>query len=235
MAKKSRTSIKRHRLLIYHRIGQRRRILPLFIALAGLALYALGWMGSRNILSGGSREMLGLLWSSRGALLLMVVASLALYLLMIVVSRTSFVEARPKVLHVRAGLVPVDISYGRIRQIRLVQLGVQHPLETLKGAERALIEPLVGLTCTAVDLESVPWPFTKQSLRWVWNKFMFTAEGASLLFVVQDAMVLNQQIDSHLAARQARLKGGDRYLDPIERAAQARQTRSRRASNSPRR
>jgi hypothetical protein len=203
------------------------RVLPFFIALAGAILYALGWMGSQGILQGGNRELLGILWGNRPRLLVVVGASVLLYLFMIFISRTSFVEARPKALHVRAGLVPVDISYGRIRQIRLVQLGLQYPPETLKGPEVGLIDPLAGATCTVVDLSSVPWPFTKRSLRWIWNKFMFTADGGSLMFVVKDAMVLNQQIDSYLAARQARLKGDDRYLDPIARATRAQQQRAR--------
>jgi hypothetical protein len=61
-----------------------------------------------------------------------------------------------------------------------------------------------------------------QTLKRLWSKFMFTADGGSLLLLVRDAMVLNQQIDSARAAYHARLSKQSRgYKDPIERAVEA--------------
>lgn len=232
MPAKSRRAVKRHRLLVYHRLGQRLRTLPFLIFLASLVLYALAWMGHQNLME-GNQELLGRLWENRLTLFLMIGASALLYLFGLAISWTSYVEAKPKVLHVRAGLIPVNISYGRIQQIRLGSLGLHHPVENQKGSDRAIVEEFEGLTCTVVDLKSLPKPFTRKGLQRVWHKLMFTNNGNSLLFVVNDAMVLNQQIDAYISARLARQKGQGRYLDPVERAAMMQQQRARQSAKPP--
>ncbi len=207
---------RRHRLLIYYRLGQRRRTVPLLIAVMGGILYGLGWLASRSILQAGDAALLDMLWQRRAFILALILASLALYVLMLIIARSSYVEARPRARHIRAGLVPLDISYGRIRQIRLVQVRAQYPPGTLKGSDYALLEPFIEKPCTAVDLRS--WP--KLPVKKLWHRLMFSGDGGSLLFIVQDAMVLNQQIDGALATRQARHKKRTAYQDPIERAVE---------------
>ncbi len=217
MARKRKATI-RHRLLIYHQLGQRWRTPPLLTALVGALLYALGWLSAQGILQGGNTALLARLWDGRIFLFLLIVTSLILYVFTIMLSRTSYVEARLKALRVRTGFLQLDISYKRIRQIRLVQMGAQYPIDSLKGSERALAMPFASYTCTAVDVSSWPWP-GQAALRQLWSKFMFTSDRGSLLFVVQDAILLNQQIDARLLARQMRSKDKAGYLDPVERAA----------------
>jgi hypothetical protein len=160
-------------------------------------------------------------------LMTVILCSLALFVLTIVIGRGSYVQVRAVTLHIRAGLLAINISYKRIRQIRLGQLSAQHPEETLKGNDWALIEPLLGHSCTVIDISSWPWP-GKKWLRRLWSKFMFTHDGNSLMFVVKDAMVLNQQIDGRIAALQASAKKG-KYIDPLARAIQTeRKQRGRR-------
>jgi hypothetical protein len=220
MAGKSRQGVKKHRLLVYYRIGQRLRTVPFLIALFCVILVGIGWMGSRGILEGGDQGLMLRLWTGRLFLYVAIAASVVLYLFSLVISHGSYVQARSKALRVKAGLVPIDISYARIRQIRLVQFDLQYPLDKLKGSDYSLVEPFAGTTCTSVDLKSLPKPFTPQLLKRLLSKFMFTGDGESMMFVVSDPMVLNQQIDGFIAARQARLKGGTKYVDPIQRAAQ---------------
>jgi hypothetical protein len=220
MAGKSRRDVKKHRLLVYYRLGQRLRTVPFLIALFCVILLGIGWMGSEGIFQEGNRGLIERLWTGRLLLFVAIGASVLLYLFSLYISHTSYVQARPKALRVKAGLVPVDISYGRIRQIRLVQFDMHYPPDKLKGSDAALVEPFEGATCTSVDLKSLPKPFTPQLLKRVWNKFMFTGDGESVMFVVRDPMVLNQQIDGYISARQARIKGSTKYVDPIERAAQ---------------
>jgi hypothetical protein len=220
MAKKSRRTVKRHRLLIYHEIGQRMRVTPLLIVAFTFVLLGLGWLADHNIVGSGGSGLGQRLWDGRILLYVMIGASALLYLFAIYISRASYVEARPKTLRIKAGVVPVDLSYARIRQIRLVQLGMQYPEKNLKNRDRALVDPFLGNTCTAIDLRSLPWPFNHALLKRMWNKFMFTADGGSLMFVVPDSMVLNQQIDGKISDRQARISKKDRYLDPIARAAE---------------
>jgi hypothetical protein len=49
---------------------------------------------------------------------------------------------------------------------------------------------------------------------------MFNGDGSGLMFIVRDAMVLNQQIDSRVTLLQAQGKKSQ-YLDPLERAVQS--------------
>ncbi len=216
MAKKSESVARRHPLLVYYEMGQRWRMMPLLIALLGAALLALGWLASRSVLDLSNAGLPGTLWEGRRLLAILIIASVMLYILFLIIARGSYVEARPRALHVHAGLAPLDISYGRIRQIRLVQVGSQFPPDTLNRSHRALLAPLMDEPCTAVDLRS--WP--RQPLKRLWHRFMFTRDGESLLFIVDDAMVLNQQIDGAMAARQARRSKRTGYKDPIERAAE---------------
>jgi hypothetical protein len=229
MAGKSRRDVKKHRLLVYYRLGQRLRTVPFLIALFCLILLTLGWMGSEEILQGGDQGLMQRLWTGRLFLYVAFGASVMLYLLSLLISHGSYVEARPKALRIRAGMVPLDISYARVKQIRLGQFDIQYPLDKLKGSEYILVEPFEGSTCTVVDLKSLPKPFTPQLLKRLLSKFMFTVDGESLMLVVSDPMVLNQQIDSFIAARQARLKGGTKYVDPITRAAQDQASHAARA------
>ncbi len=218
MTSKSGKMPRRHRLLIYRRLSQRWRVAPFLTALLGVVLYALGWLTSRAILQGGNVVLLNSLWENRVLVIGLIGLSIALYLLIVLMGRLSYVEARPKALRVRAGLIPVDLSYGRIRQIRLTQVATLYPPESLKGRDRALLQPFVAYSATAVDMQS--WP--KVPIKRRWHKFMFTPDKTSLLFIIEDAMLLNQQIDSAIAARHARRSGQARaYKDPIERAAEA--------------
>jgi hypothetical protein len=229
---KTRRSVKRHRLLVYYRLGQRLRTVPFLITLFSIVLLAIGWLGNQGIISGGNSGMMKLLWDQRIWLYVMIGAGLLMYLLAIYIARASFVEARPKTLRVKAGIIPVDISYARIRQIRLVSLNMQYDLKKLSGRDYSLIEGYDSATCTALDLQSVPKPFTPRLLRQMWHKFMFVSKGDSLMFIVDDPMVLNQQIDGYIAARQSRIKKNTKYLDPIERAAQEQAARAAKATKA---
>jgi hypothetical protein len=207
----------RQKLLIYHRFAKRWRIGPLLTAVMGGLLYGMAWLTDKNLLRSVNVDFLQMLWGNRIYILGLVGFSLVLYVLIVGIGRSSFVEVRPQALRVRAGMVTSDISYGRIRQIRLVQLASVYPPNSLRAGDWATLKPFIDTSCTAVDLQS--WP--KLPLKRLWHKFMFTQDGVSLLFIVEDAMVLNQQIDSATAARQARLSKTQRgYQDPVERAAE---------------
>lgn len=223
MAKRRRDP-RRHRLLIYYRLGQRLRVAPLLIAAFSAALYAIGWLYERGAFEVGNPMLLRALWANRVLILALIGYSLLLYVLSVLIARVSFVEARRKALRVRAGLVPIDISYGRIRQIRLARFSNLYPPEALKRRERARLRSFADMTCTVIDLQS--WP--RLPLRRLWDRLMFTRDGASLLFIVEQPMLLNQQIDAAMTQRHARLTQEQRvYKDPIDRAMQAHLRRKR--------
>lgn len=215
MAKKAST---RHRLLLYAHLGQRLRTAPFLIMIFGVILLFLGWLESQSAIQGVNLDLLRMLWAGQVLLITIILCSLAIFVLAIIIGHGSYVDVRPVTLHIRAGLLTLNISYKRIRQIRLGQLGVQHPEDSLRGGDWALVESFWGEPCTLVDLISWPWP-GKEMTRRLWSKFMFTRDGNSLMFIVKDAMVLNQQIDGRIAALQVSAKRS-RYVDPLERAVQ---------------
>lgn len=215
MAQKAST---KHRLLIYSRLGQQLRTAPFLITIFGVGLLFLGWLESQGAIQGVNSELLRMLWAGRLLLIAIILCSLAIFVLAIIIGQGSHVDVRPRTLHIQAGLLPVNISYKRIKQIRLGQLGAQHPEDTLRGGDWSLVEPFWGQPCTLVDLNSWPPPGHK-TIRRFWSKFMFNHDGNSLMFVVKDAMMLNQQIDGRLAAFQSSAKKSQ-YLDPLERAIQ---------------
>ncbi|HOA25613.1 MAG TPA: hypothetical protein PK801_14015 [Aggregatilineales bacterium] len=211
MAKKQ---TRRHRLLVPYRVGQRWRAMPLLTALLGVLLYALMWLHRYGLIEGMNGPLLDYLWTVRQLILALIGFSLLLYVLIMLIARGSYVEARPGALRVKAGLIPLNISYSRIGAIKLGQVGAQFPADRLSNRDYALLEPLLPLACTVVELTS--WP--KEPVRKLWHKFLFTPGGDGLLFIVEDAMLLNQQIDAARTALLAASRRHARYQDPIERA-----------------
>jgi hypothetical protein len=212
----------RHPLLIYYRIAERMRTPPLLTAaLVGL-LYGLAWARSFGLLAGANTALLARLWAGRRLLLALIGLTLLLYLLIAVIGGRSYVEVDSDVLRVRAGLIRVVLSYSRVKQIRPVQVGRQYPPGSLRPGQRALLAPYLDQVATAVILRS--WP--DLPLHTLWHKFMFTGTKDGLLFIVEKPMVLNQQLDTAVTAKQSD-KQGSRYKDPIERAFEM-QRKSRR-------
>lgn len=210
----NRTPSNHHRLIIYQRLARQRRTLPLLMMLFAVLMFALGWLWDRGLLNTGNPELLAQLWERRSYVLMLVGASAVIYFLFVLSARDSTVTVRRRALRVRIGLMPLDISYGRINQIRLVNIGNQYPPSRLSRKEQKLLAPLAKHSATAIDLRT--WP--KPPIRRLWHRLMFTPDQEGLLLIVKDPMVLNQQIDGAMAARQARLNPSRGYKDPIERA-----------------
>lgn len=205
---------KHHRLIIYQRLARQRRTLPMLLMLFAVLMYALGWLWHRGLLDTGNTDLLAQLWDRRAYVLGLIGVSAIIYFIFVLSARDSAVTVRPRALRVRIGLMPLDISYGRINQIRLVNIGSQYPPSRLSRKEQKLLAPLQKQPATAIDLRS--WP--KPPIRRLWHRLMFTPDQEGLLLIVKDPMVLNQQIDGAMAARQARLNKSKSYKDPVERA-----------------
>lgn len=202
----------RHRLLLYHRLGQRWRISPLLTAALGALLYLVSWLTYRGAIQIGNVDMLLIMYQNRMMFYGLIGFCLLLYIITIRISLTSYVEVRPKALRIRAGMTTQDISYGRVSKTRLVTITSEYPLDKMRRRDQALLEPLMGYSCSAIDLNS--WP--KQPIRRLWHKYMFTPKQSSLLFIVKDAMMLNQQIDTAVNRRRERIsKPVEVYRDPM--------------------
>jgi len=223
---KDRRSIKQHRLLVYQRIGNRMRSAPFLIGGLSLILFALGWMSTQDFMQGVDTGLLRIIWRNNVYLIIILFVCGVIFVYGMAIGALSYVEARARSLHIQAGLMAINISYRRIKQIRLSQVGVQYPADTLRGSDADLLDPLLGLPCTVVDLRSWPWPGFDW-LKRLWSRFMFSSSGTALMLVVTDAMVLNQQIDGRVAVLQAQSKQSQ-YLDPLERAVQQQKKSGRR-------
>jgi len=222
MTSKTRKPQTRHPLLVYQQISRRLRSLPLMLVFVGALLLVLSILGKIITLQGVDTSMLDLLASGQPLIVVIITASALLYIFAVFMGRNSYIETRPKMLHIQTGLLAVNISYRRIRQIRLSQVSVLYPEKTARGNDRQIIEELGGLPCSLVDLASWPSFPGHKGLKLLWSKLMFTSDGDSLMIVVRDAMVFNQQLDGRMSGlQQAKKQEQSRYLDPLQRATQA--------------
>lgn len=217
---------KRHRLEVYFRIGQRMRMGPLLMGLLGLILLAYTFLPQiitlmPTIITILPPTIVDILWlgpARRPLVVALIILSAVLYMVNIFISRASFVQARPEHFYVRAGLVPLVISYARVRSLRPVQVGQQYPPKSLKDRELGLMEPLLGMTAVAVELKS--FPTSETTLRRLWSKFMFAADKKGVMLVVKDALGLIQEIDGHRERYLDRKAGRDKGpQDVFDRAA----------------
>lgn len=187
-------------MLVYFRIGQELRLGPFLMVLLSLGLLGLTYLPPGTLVA---VEWFGA--QSRLLVIGLVIFSVLLYMLNVVISRISYVQARPENLYIRAGLVPQVVSYTRIRQLRPVQVGKQYPKSSLKGPEFDLLEPYMGQTAVAMDLKA--FPMEEKMLRRLWSKFLFTTDQKGLLFIVEDYQLLKHEIDAHNQARKAGSQG----------------------------
>jgi len=221
MGKSPRKVLSRHPLLVYQRVSQRLRSTPLLTVFAGLLLLGLSFVGNMITLEGVDTSMLDTLRAGQPIIVVLILASALLYIFAVFIGRNSYIEARPKMLHIQTGLLAINISYRRIRQIRLSQVSIQHPEHSVKGGDKSIVAALANLPCSVIDLSSWPWPGLT-ALKRLWGKLMFSGDGDNLLVIVRDAMVFNQQLDGRTASVLQRDKQQQsQYLDPLERAAQA--------------
>ena len=216
---KDRRAVKRHRLLVYQRIGGRMRAVPFMLAGISLILYGLGWLSTQDFMPSADTSLLQLFWANQIYLFIIIFVCAAVFFYGLIVGGMSYAEARPKTLRVQAGLFAINISYARIRQIRLAKVTAVYPEGTVRGADADLIDPLLDMSCSLIDMQSWPPPGYK-TLRRLWSRFLFNVDGSALMLIVPDAIAFNQQLDSRLGVRGRHAQQGG-YLDPLERAIQA--------------
>jgi hypothetical protein len=219
MAKNRSRNMPKYRLLAYYQMGHRMRTLPFLVAFLCLVMLLFGWSAHTGIAAERvNLDILLAFWEGRYFLVAAVAACVVMYIIAVIIARRSFVQLRPMTMRIQAGLFRMDVAYKRIQKLRLVQVGMQYPPSSLRGRDRAIIEPLQGMTATAVDLKS--WPVKKKLLQRLWSKFMFSPDGDSILLMVEEPIVLNQQIDNRIQQYKDRSNPNQGYLDPIDRAFQ---------------
>jgi hypothetical protein len=143
-------------------------------------------------------------------------AGLGLWLFTILAKRRAYVLCRPDVLEIRTPFYRTLISYVRIKQVLSVQVSQLFPRENLKGIEKPLMVPLLGMT--AVEMYVTSWPKPKKRLMRYMSTYLFSPRAEAWVFIVPNYSVLIRQIESARQRRdeQASGKSAD-YEDPFER------------------
>ncbi len=188
--------IRRHPLLIYHRLFAAWRMLALLIALGSAAAW---WL---NVPPVDTQVV-------RAGLLAMAVVAGLLFVYTALGPRLSYVECRPNHLLVSTPLYRLAVSYRRIyttRPVLFAPAGV-------RWTKAWLAQPFVGRTALAVDLSG--YPVSRGFLRLWLNEFVLPRDFLGLLLVTPDWMTLSLDIDSHRGAWKTRLKDSKRDLNPL--------------------
>jgi len=171
---------RRHRLLLYDRMYASRRWPLLLIALGTAVLW---WRAPGvSFLAPHEDWLLGI-----GGLSLFIFADT------FVARYFCFVQCHPRHLRIQTPLYRVVVSYQRVHHVRPIALRDMYPPSRQRWNERYLLEPLAGMTCVGVNLNS--YPLGESWLRLWLNRLMFTRDTPGFLFLVADWMTLSREID----------------------------------------
>jgi hypothetical protein len=175
--------MKKHRLLIFDRISRRLRgkLFLLLLVLIALGIYDL--FGPAPILG----DYWYLIWIGVG-----LIALFWLYYRFLV--GRAYIQAGPKYLRLQGPLYGVNLSYNRIHSITSSHIGQHYALDTLKGFERGLVEPIYSQACVFIELKSYPPAFRWRNL-W-FSRLIFGTNRPGLLCAVEDWVALSRDAEN---------------------------------------
>lgn len=125
----------------------------------------------------------------------------------LLVSRAS-IQVRPKSLRLQGPLYAFNISYGRIHSVTSAHIGQHYPKDTLKGREKAVLEPVYTTTCVFIELTSYP-----KSLRWLrlwFPRYLFGTSRPGLICAVPDWIALSRDVETYRTHRYERVHNADK-------------------------
>ena len=145
----------------------------------------------------------------RSGLLATLVVSGLLYLYTALGARLCYVQCRANHLLVSTPLYRLAVSYRRIQTTRPVLFA---PAD-VRWTKQWLVQPFVGRTALAVDLNG--YPVSRGFLRLWLNEFVLPKDLMGLLLVTPDWMTLSRDIDTHRGEWKTRLKDAKREKNPL--------------------
>ena len=178
-------SERHHTLLIYARLFGQWRMPALLIAIVFLVL---AWLAPGALADERVRVAMAV-----GA-----VTGLLLFGYSLVGPRLSYVQCRPTHLMVSTPLFRLAISYSRIRTARPIPF---EPAQ-VSWSQASLVQPFVGMTMLALDLNGYPVPL--RWLRLLLHPFMLPVKFMGLQLLVADWMALSRDIEVHRSQWQGR-------------------------------
>ncbi len=182
---------KKFPLLLYRRYHQTNSGLSKFIIALGLLALS-GVVALRIFGPGENPATFSLALKLCLALLFLGVAR---FLFTFLVSRTAYVECRPRALKIRTPFLPLVISYRRIRNTRPVTLRDVFPPEKQKR-NRKLLEAHWGETVVVIEMSRLP--MSPGLLRAIMGPYFFHPDGSGLVLLVDDWMGFSQALDQAL-------------------------------------
>jgi len=172
---------KRFRLLIYERMWQRWASVCLLIAAASAALW---WLA----------PPLGLFPSQQRILILAPVAgALCVFAYAFLARNRAWVQCRKTHLHIQTPVLPLVISYSRMRLVRPKMFHQVFTPESQRPARRVWLEPYWKKTTIAVALSD--YPMSEFWLRLWFSPYLLNRQDKELILLVEDWMGLSRQLD----------------------------------------
>ena len=145
-----------------------------------------------------------------------ILVGVGLWLFAWMATHRAYVQCRADVLLVRTPFYRVMVSYRRVKTSQSVKVAKVFPRESLKGMERALVEPLLAMTAAEVHLTS--WPKSRKRLMRFMSRQMFSQQEEAWIFIVPEYGRLIRQIDAAVQRKAERESGtAAAYEDPFER------------------
>jgi hypothetical protein len=120
------------------------------------------------------------------------IASLAVYLIVLIAPSMAYVQARSDHLRIQTPLYRLRVSYRRIQNSRPIDLARMWPPSTLSPGQRSLLAPFFGKTALGLDLRGLPLGGLARRL--FFSRFLFAADQTGLVLIVRDWMALSRQI-----------------------------------------
>jgi len=178
---KRRRRVKRFRLLIYERMGQRWTWPCILIVLSSVVLWR---FAPRISIIHAPFSALALVPASV-SIIILVYAYLA--------RRLAWVWCKPDHLRIQTPIYPLIISYGRIKSVRPKTFAqVFDPAEE-KAARQRWLEPYWGKTVLVIELSK--YPVNKAWLRLWFSPYLLSPDVPGFVFMVEDWMTLSRQLD----------------------------------------
>jgi hypothetical protein len=119
-----------------------------------------------------------------------------------VLMRRAAVHIGPGHIRLQGPLYGRKLSFKRIQMVSPGNFTQHYPENKLKLGERSVLKPIYHRTCSFIELSSYPRAFKWRRL-W-FPRTLFGVNKKGLLCHVDDWMVLNQELESVRARRQAR-------------------------------
>jgi len=173
--------LKKHRLLLYDRLGRHMRPISLLLL---IILLAIGVYDQFAAVLGDNWYWL---WMAAGFVLL-------LWFYYAILLRRGAIQVHPNYLKLQGALLGVKVSYGRFHSATSARLEQHYPYQSLTNREKDLLEPLYGQTCLFIELRSYP-PRLKNWRFW-FPRFLLGTNRPGIICVVDDWMALSRDIEA---------------------------------------